>query len=45
MAVAGGWALLTAVMTIWLNVFVISESFSEQIEGLLASQDDLAPPF
>ncbi len=45
MAVAGGWVLLTAVMTVWLNVFVISESFSEQIEGLLASQDDLAPPF
>ena len=45
MAVAGGWVLLTAVMTVWLNVFVISESFSEQIEDLFSSQDDPAPPF
>ena len=45
MAVASGWVLLTAVMAVWLHVFVISESFSEQIEGLLALQDDLAPPF
>lgn len=45
MAVAGGWVLLTAVMTVWLNVFVISERFSEQIEDLIPQQDDPAPPF
>ena len=37
MEVAGGWVLLTAVMAGCLNLFVISESFSEQIERILPS--------
>lgn len=45
MEVAGGWVVLTAVMAVCLNLFVISESFSEQIERILPLQDDLAWPF
>ena len=43
MAIILGWVLLTAVMAIWLYLFVINERSSEQIEEFLSFQNDSRP--
>ena len=40
MAIAASWVLLTAVVAVCLHLFVISETFSEQIQEFLPPQDE-----